>query len=85
MTCSWGEDSWVKVGITGKEPQQRLSGVQVGCPFPVKVFGFFPGDLKMEAYLHNKLKIYQTDAKNEWFKIDPQEAWRLIWEDRSWQ
>ena len=84
-SCKWGVDEWVKIGKTTKEPHQRVAQLQTSCPIPVKLFGFFPGSSVIESYLHNKFKPYRTEAENEWFKISPQEAWRLIWEDVSWQ
>ena len=55
----------VKVGFTSKNPFARMSSLQTGCPFKMRMLGFVIGNEPMEAGLHQALE--QDHACGEWF------------------
>jgi len=57
----------VKIGFS-TNPDKRLSGIQCGCPFKVKVLRVFNGTMKQEKYLHYKYRNLNTNG--EWFKYE---------------
>src|SRR5690625_8023545 len=66
------ELSPVKIGVT-KDIEDRISGVQTGCPYKIKLIGFIETeDYKMtEKFLHGYYSVQRTNG--EWFlftKID---------------
>ena len=62
------EASAVKIGYSG-DPHIRMTEVQVGCPFKVKLEAVLPGTLADERALHGRF----SDARlnGEWFRITP--------------
>ena len=64
--------SYYKIGHTNR-PSQRLSALQVGCPFPLKfaMIKLMPKNqaAKLERRLHLVFSQYRTGG--EWFMIPP--------------
>ena len=71
MTASYiyfiqaGEGGPIKVGFTSMKPERRISHIQTGCPWPIKVIGLIEGDAADEKRIHKQLAPYKT--KGEWF------------------
>lgn len=57
----------VKIGFTRANPYARLSDLQTGCPFPMRMLGFILGCMAQERELHNVLGDYR--AQGEWFSF----------------
>lgn len=54
----------IKVGVTG-DVADRVSALQVGCPYELELLGSIKGDPRAEAALHAALCIYRV--RGEWF------------------
>jgi len=48
-------------------PHKRISSIQTGCPFEIKMFGFINGTKKDEKKFHNKFAKHRISG--EWFLI----------------
>lgn len=59
-----GNINFVKFGIA-KDPEQRLTAIQVGCPLDLVLAATLPHTLGLEARVHEFLKSYR--ARGEWF------------------
>lgn len=57
----------IKIGFS-INPEKRISGIQVGCPFRVSLLKVFDGTMKQEKKLHKKYRRYNTNG--EWFKYE---------------
>ena len=44
----------IKIGYTSRNPLQRLSALQTGCPDKLKIVGLIKGDVEKD--LHKKFK-----------------------------
>lgn len=56
----------IKIGFTGGEtPQERLCGLQTGCPWPLRLMGTTKGEPADETRLHQTFKHLRTYG--EWF------------------
>jgi hypothetical protein len=56
----------VKIGFTDGNPIDRLSAIQVSCPFGLELIGSIQGDQKKEAALH--LQFDHLRIRGEWFR-----------------
>ena len=54
----------IKIGYTSRNPLQRLSALQTGCPDKLKIVGLIKGDVEKD--LHKKFK--KLNSNGEWFK-----------------
>lgn len=66
------EEGPVKVGITSS-PGARLSAIQTGCPFPVKLHHCVLMRDRDHALLHERTfhEVYKADRlAGEWFNLD---------------
>jgi hypothetical protein len=63
----------IKIGYTrGHKLKQRLSGLQVGSPFPLILRRTFPGTRELERKLHD---LFRTERlTGEWFWATPELA-----------
>lgn len=59
----------VKIGICAKNIQERLSGLQVGSPVPLKLLGYVGCYRSLETDVHRLLWGYRTHG--EWFRREP--------------
>lgn len=57
----------VKIGITRGTAQSRLRSLQTGCPFPLTLFGCFPGYSELEQKLHRTFRPLWIHG--EWFEL----------------
>lgn len=60
------QSCFVKVGTT-LDIERRVAELQVGCPFPLKLFAVREGDEAREAAIHFALSKFAVGG--EWFKI----------------
>lgn len=58
----------MKIGVA-KHATQRLSDMQVGCPFPLTLLKVIAGEYAEEAALHGRFAEYTM--RGEWFKLEP--------------
>lgn len=57
----------VKIGFTqGKEPDSRISSLQIGCPYKLKVLDSFKGRYSDERAAHEALSDHRLSG--EWFE-----------------
>jgi len=63
----WDEKSYVKVGIS-KDPQKRLTAIQLSSPIKLTVLGYIPGNEAIEKKIHHHLKKHHS--RGEWFKYN---------------
>lgn len=54
----------IKVGVA-KDPHRRMAGLQTGNPQELRLLHIIPGDHKLEASLHHRLK--DSLVRGEWF------------------
>ena len=64
-----GDFNYYKIGISKKNFQNRLSGLQVGSPFPLKMLEVYhcPNYSQLERELH--LKYFKHRMVGEWFEL----------------
>lgn len=60
---------FVKVGICTGDPYARLSSLQTGCPFELRVLAHRPGTHREEAAVHALLE--SSRVRGEWFRRTP--------------
>lgn len=65
----------VKIGAT-RRPQERLLGLQTGCPYTLSLLGLLPGGYTLEAFLHSMLRHRKT--RGEWFQLTDDEVNDLL-------
>ncbi len=56
-----------KIGFS-KHPEKRLSQIQTGCPFALRIFSIIDGNIENEKEYHRKYQSLKTYG--EWFKIE---------------
>ena len=56
-----------KIGFSNNV-HSRLTQIQTGCPFPLKIYKMFKGTMKQEKRLHQKYKDFRLSG--EWFRFD---------------
>lgn len=61
-----GFGNYVKIGFTARSVEERIVGLQTGCPEPIKVYAAFRAPLAFEANLHERFKAFGTQG--EWFR-----------------
>lgn len=74
---------WVKVGTT-TNLKARLQGYQTSSPYrdyKVEFLLEHPNYLDAEKRIHNSMKMFCLDRKNEWFQVDLSIAKTRIEED----
>lgn len=57
----------VKIGHTTGDPAKRMEGLQVGCPFKMKLLGTIPGTREVERALHSRFR--SSALGGEWFSL----------------
>lgn len=60
-----GFAQYVKIGITERDVQSRIAGLQTGCPEKLQVYAVLPGDLILEKELHDRFAALRRNG--EWF------------------
>lgn len=60
---------FIKIGKATGSPENRVASLRTGCPFPIEVLGFIPGDLGVEAAWHRRFGHLR--AHGEWFHAAP--------------
>jgi hypothetical protein len=60
-------DDLVKIGVAG-DVNDRLSALQVGCPYELKLWGTLRGGPRAEQALHAAFAYYRF--RGEWFSMD---------------
>jgi hypothetical protein len=60
-----GFDKYVKIGITQRDVQYRIAGIQTGCPEKLEIYAVLPGDLFLERSLHERFASLRRNG--EWF------------------
>lgn len=66
-----GERGAVKIGyVKGDERhvEERRKALQVGCPHELRTLATAPGELEIEALLHERLACWHV--RGEWFQLD---------------
>jgi hypothetical protein len=61
-----GGTGLVKIGWTGRDPRTRLSGLQIGSPWPLSLVRVMAGTKQDEKGLHAKYTALRV--RGEWFK-----------------
>jgi len=62
-----GKNGPVKIGQTSGEIKDRISQLQTGCPYELKLVWLFPkGTIEAEAQAHKDLEAERI--RGEWFK-----------------
>lgn len=56
---------FVKIGKATGSPDNRVSQLKTGCPFPIEVMATMPGGLDVESQLHKRFAGIR--AHGEWF------------------
>ena len=56
---------FIKIGKATHSPALRVRELQTGCPYPIEVLSFIPGDFAMERKLHKRFA--HCHAHGEWF------------------
>jgi hypothetical protein len=83
-----GADGPIKIGFTSRDVAERISGLQTGCPWPIKLIGTISGSRADEGRLHEIFAAYRGDG--EWFSaaqplldaIEALVAGTFIWPDK---
>jgi hypothetical protein len=65
----------VKIGASRKV-QERLLGLQTGCPHTLELMGLLPGGYSLETFLHSMLK--HRSVRGEWYQITDEEVHALL-------
>ncbi|WP_409566694.1 GIY-YIG nuclease family protein [Methylobacterium sp. E-005] len=60
-----GFAQYVKIGITQRDVQHRIAGIQTGCPEKLEIYATFPGGLLLEKELHRRFAEHRRQG--EWF------------------
>ena len=58
--------SFIKVGYTKEDIQDRLSKIQVGCPHQITLLATSDGEMDYEKSIHKELDDHRV--RGEWFK-----------------
>lgn len=69
---AWAENTnHIKIGSTTFPVQVRLSSIQTGCPYKLKVLLVIPnGSYELERVFQKRFARYRT--LNEWFQYEPE-------------
>jgi hypothetical protein len=59
----------IKIGHA-EDPTSRLSQLQTGCPYPLRLLFSIPGGRVVEANYHAKYAHLRIDGLQEWFHFD---------------
>ena len=59
----------VKIGQTRTPIRERISSIQCGCPFPLKVIAEVAGDVRLERQLHRRFAHLRIMPNAEWFHL----------------
>lgn len=73
------DDNIFKIGITSGTMKKRLTGLQVGNPKKLRVYGELKtseSHRKIESFLHSKLKELRLEG--EWFNLDSSQVDAII-------
>jgi hypothetical protein len=62
-----GETGAIKIGRTS-DIETRISSLQTGCPYPLRLILLVEGYGHIERELHHKLRSYRTQG--EWFHLE---------------
>jgi len=67
-----GTESY-KIGISKNDPAKRVKQLQTGNDCVISLLKSYKSENynKIEKMLHNKFKVYATEAGNEWFNLPP--------------
>lgn len=60
------KDEFIKVGWVKNDPRRRLSELQTGCPYKLKLIACAPGSPADERWAHSQLSRFR--ARGEWFQ-----------------
>jgi predicted GIY-YIG superfamily endonuclease len=63
---------WVKIGVT-EDIKSRLRTYQTSSPlrnYKIEYYIHHPDCYRAEKTIHEKMKPFATEIKNEWFKCD---------------
>lgn len=58
--------NYVKIGFTSKSIEERMVGLQTGCPERITIYSTFRGSKQYEDYFHKRFAAYNTQG--EWFR-----------------
>lgn len=64
-----GEDGPIKIG-KGTVPRTRLSSLQSGCPYELRLLAVIPTAAGSENPLHERFAAYHI--RGEWFRCNPE-------------
>lgn len=59
------ESGHLKIGFSKDKAELRLSNLQIGCPFKLRLLAMLNGDREQERLIHNKFKHLKVNG--EWF------------------
>jgi transcriptional regulator with XRE-family HTH domain len=59
----------IKIGVVFADLRQRITEIQVNCPFPLKLLGTVPGDKTEELRIQRLLA--EWNKRGEWFEPHP--------------
>jgi len=58
----------IKIGFTSRNSARaRVSSLQTGCPFPIRLLGHIVGTMATETHLHDKFGSFRVMPNAEWF------------------
>ena len=60
---------YYKIGYTNGTVEDRVAGLQTGCPEKLEIVCVLSGDDVLEKELHRRFWEYKTSGGDEWFKI----------------
>jgi len=63
------ETGHIKIGYSKNNVNGRLTSIQAGNPFKLKLLKTIDGDPQQESLIHNKFKKFRV-RKSEWFNFD---------------
>jgi hypothetical protein len=68
-----------KIGISKNDPSKRVKQLQTGNDCIISLLKSYKSKNynKIEKMLHNKYKLYVTEAGNEWFNLPPTDVIRF--------
>lgn len=60
-----GTDGPIKIGTTTSEAEDRITALQVGCPWKINILGWVAGESRHEGWLHRRFAAFRLEG--EWF------------------
>lgn len=63
------DDGPIKIGVTTRPVNSRLSGIQADSPTKIKALGYIIGGIDKETELHRRFEAYRLHG--EWFSPHP--------------